>query len=1098
MSIATPHTQSNLLTYLVVARNVLLFSLILDDDDKKNEDSIWCIYFHMYLDQKARTLLRSQAKKLLELSTTADAWKQSKYGSQLAFCDSATLNDVRTMWKFYSLEQEGEDLSQFQRLFKSALQKAVEFRKARGVGPANPDPSVSSLRSVLPAFSGAIDDVDALFRHFLEHWSTELSANVRAAAKHPNPMFLTLKDDAIFHYSSDPLAGFHLATPYVSLGTGNQPFTSGSSMSRKKGVVTAARTEFFEWAASYRTRSPNIMIRLFIGDAVSFAHTLQHKRTTGDSTAGWYRTPHRPGPLILDGSDYASGSAPLTFDVIDTSNLSDHVGPLIILTAASPLLRNALTSTLYAEVNVKYHKSRQGILDDMVCGHAPTVSALLGLFPVDYWTNTAALPYCDEDILNETPSAIGELFLRTIWKRPVVAGTPSGPQAGFIKLRFDPAQLAQLLYQVYLKMFHGIDSQFKLANKAFGMTQTPPKVQYQRAAFASFVGLVKTRVECDWDSVMNTLVQLVDGSPDAIRSNLLFQELNIYLHMLGIFSTRYVTDWKNHPELLYNLDGTAPPTPKVGDKWGDLRDWKDIPPVVCVTLKAPRERLQVLLDADLTLMGAPPVKCSVSDTPSVEHDPWRNNFNACQMVFGDISATGTCHNDSFELSVDEDETGWRGSSALFVSFYVPTGFLVVQPRKAVVAFAIEYSPPTVKAFLPKLGLFLNVYSSTLEDSANVYVTRYAPGQTKFPTAPGFAKADFTDANMVHSGTRFSLSAGVDMATGQVEHMTGRLDITSQEYKSTLKDCEVRTSTDSPYQVVVTLGQGPSFVLAFPVLVTQNIKTRVARKSCYVEVIAHVATNWEWAKRPYFMYPVHFVDQKPANWNMPYLNLGTCPIIDPRLMKSLKWLVPHVGLSMSLREQVLHNKASLTRSPGENARIHFKDSIVTMFILFSGRAGIKHRVFGLRNGNDGGNYILIVPSALRIDLANRTVVLDCAVLPLHTGLKPKIAKLLPSFKSIGSYDTWLDDAAWGLWKHVLPAYVERCRTWEHRSDCEYASDAKVPLTDEHKKPFLCTCGNGKFPANFTNMAHWNALSKHAVRAAISPASWAPFVDEVFRA
>lgn len=38
---------------------------------------------------------------------------------------------------------------------------------------------------------------------------------------------------------------------------------------------------------------------------------------------------------------------------------------------------------------------------------------------------------------------------------------------------------------------------------------------------------------------------------------------------------------------------TTPPTTQTGESWGDLRHWKDIPPVVCVTLKIPREKVEV-------------------------------------------------------------------------------------------------------------------------------------------------------------------------------------------------------------------------------------------------------------------------------------------------------------------------------------------------------------------------------------------------------------------------------------------------------------------------------------------------------------------------
>ncbi|KAI1772039.1 hypothetical protein F4818DRAFT_427423 [Hypoxylon cercidicola] len=153
-----------------------------------------------------------------------------------------------------------------------------------------------------------------------------------------------------------------------------------------------------------------------------------------------------------------------------------------------------------------------------------------------------------------------------------------------------------------------------------------------------------------------------------------------------------------------------------------------------------------------------------------------------------------------------------------------------------------------------------------------------------------------------------------------------------------------------------------------------------------------------------------------------------------------------------------------------------------------------RVFFLRNRNDGSDSMLIIPSSMRMDLANRTVVLDCAVLHLPTAPLPG-----PFSSALIEYrDIWVDEATFQLWKYVLPAYIERCRTWEHLDSCEYVSSAKIPLSVENNKRFLCTCGNGQFPAGFTDVPHWNILSQHAVRAAISPAFWAPYGDEQYRA
>lgn len=56
----------------------------------------------------------------------------------------------------------------------------------------------------------------------------------------------------------------------------------------------------------------------------------------------------------------------------------------------------------------------------------------------------------------------------------------------------------------------------------------------------------------------------------------------------------------------------------------------------------------------------------------------------------------------------------------------------------------------------------------------------------------------------------------------------------------------------------------------------------------------------------------------------------------------------------------------------------------------------------------------------------------------------------------------------LWKHLLPAIAERCRTWEHRGTCEYKSYGYPPVSLLHGTNPLCSCGEGAmlegFPAS----------------------------------
>lgn len=1105
------YIQFEALILLCQARNILLLSLVIDSDEDQDENSLWDIYYHTYLDNNTRELLRLQAKKLLGLSKTMGTWQQSKYGSQLAFCDSATLADVRKLWELYSVEDSAAEASRFKRRFEDELQKGKNDKESKFSGTGI---VLTGFRSTIPAHITAIEDLGALHKRYWKHGSIKNDPKTRGSAKHPNPMFLTLEDEATVHYGTDPLLSFHLATAYAPLHPDSPQFSKTEGLPQLEKAVTTALIEFREWIASYKKHTTGIKIRFLAGDAVSLAYSLQQKRITKLNTACQYRDQFHFRPMVLDGPDYVSGFAPLEFDVIDTSNLSDHFGSMILLTATSPLLRNHVSSVLYTEVMAKRHKSYAEILDNMLCGHVPTLSTLLGLFPVDYWTNTSCLSSGDERMLRIVIDAAAQkgiaesqdeqTYLRTVWKRPLCTQGQSGPCSGPMMIQFDAHQLAQVLYRVYLHMFRDEDIKFKFANINLDAIRESSLIWYHRASFASFLRLVKTRVKVDWDLTMNVLIRLIENRPNAPMGMNYIQELFVYLHLLDVFSCDVMKEWHDRNETNNRSRSMFSPIRSrivpVGEKWGDMRDWENIPPVVCVTLKVPRNKLSVFTDLNRSKLGTPNVHCLLQDARSSGMSSWQNLFPACQLGFGEVSTRGEPNDDSFEVSVTEDDRGWKGTSALIVAFYVPTFFLLLEPQKAIVAFGVHSTPATTGIFVSKLGLPLNVYETTLSDSAHVYVTRYGPHQTDFPIAPGFATPELESQATIGPHVSTSLTASVDRGTGNIVAHTGRLDITSDDYKSSLQNqCEVQLSTLSPCQVAITLAQKAPLALSFPVSIKDNAtRLRIARKSCWIEVIVQVATSKEWMSHPHFMYPVYLLNGKPTNWNIPYLGLQNCPAIDDTQQSKLGWLTPHTSLAMSARERALRENEGLPRSSGEQIRLDFKESIFSLFINFAGLQGPKRHVFGLNCAENGGIHVLILVSSLRLDLSNRVAILDCAILPLHSNMVPKISQFLAALSAKGLCQVNVNDTELRLWKRVLPAYVERCRDWDHRGDCEYIKVGAVPLTAEHGQQFLCTCGNGKIPSKFiTDVAHWDSVSKYAVRAAISPPFWAPFADDVYR-
>lgn len=550
------------------------------------------------------------------------------------------------------------------------------------------------------------------------------------------------------------------------------------------------------------------------------------------------------------------------------------------------------------------------------------------------------------------------------------------------------------------------------------------------------------------------------------------QELYVWFHLLDIYSVR---------TLKLPLNRSAN-----GIKTKDLRDWENIPPIVCVTLEVPRERLQVFTGGDGIKVGTPPVHCLVQGSSNGR--PWQNIFGAVQIGFGKVESRGTPFSASFEVGIS-DRLAWSGTSPLLVSFYAPTWMLLLQPRTASVEFGIQSTPQSTRAFIDTLGFQLTVYQTTLSDAEHVYISKNFPNQSATISICSFPACDATPPNSKDLTADTTITASVDSSTTKVASLAGRVDILSSHCKTALRaGGHVSSTSKTPFNFVITLQPGPSFEVDFPVaLLESSLKTKIARKSSYVELISKVADGADWPSLRSFMYPVFLDSEIVTAWNMPYLNLQSLPILDTRQQARLDWLTTHTSMMFSTRERSLRNNPSQQAHVEERTRVEFKDSLFSLFMHYSGLQGQRAEVFGINCPTDGGVHILLFVSSLRLDLSNRTVVLDAAALPLYDALMPRIASFLQTLTSKGGLcQIYATEAEMRLWKQVLPAFVERCRVWSHKSNCWYLTEQRVPLAVEKGRRLLCSCGDGILPANFVrNVLEWNKVAKYAVRAAISP-------------
>lgn len=1079
--------------------------MIINDVDAKHDISIWNIYYQMRIDEKCDNLLKTQATKLVALSATMDTWKQSKYGSQLKFCDTATLADARTMWLFYSSIRGKAATSVVNKRLETVVDTSERMKDSRDMGVL-----IASFRSAAPAHARSVMDMDALYKRFWKYGTVDHAVEASLEAKLPNPMFLTLDGTSFLHYVTDPLLGFHLVTAYAPLEPQSQFYIPDNLSSQLQKVVDAARLEFRQWAASFRRRAGTITLRFLAGDAIAFAYTLQQARASGSPTAGFYRDRYQFEPLVLMESDYgATGSAPLLFDVVDTSNLCDHAGSLNLLTAVSPLLLNKLASTVYTNVISMVVNSREKVLDAMLCGDTPTVSTLLALFPVEYWTNASCVSYGDNTFVDSVgelrvPSQLsvasnkGQGFLRIAWKRPpCLASSGDTTDLSLVPLRFAEQELAQILYQIYVRMFDDEDWAKKFANLPMDVSAASadlnPQPQYHRAGLAAFLRLVQRRVLCDkWDKTMQLFCDLVVQRPNAMMGMHYFQELCAYLHVLGVHTADIFKD--------RNLVSGMEIAPARSQHLGA---WTNNAPVICITLKVPRKHLKAFTELDRLTFGTPTCHCKVAGGAS-----WENLFPACQFSFGEIWTTGVRNSDEFEVCITEDKEGWNGDSDLIVTFYTPPSWAILRDYSSTtVSFGLHQTPAMLRRFIKHYGPMLSIYETAINNTENVYITKYAPHQKVFPMVPGFTLDQLKAPSNMNGTVTQTVTAVGHPQTGCFVTMVGRLDIGCKKLQATLRDgASVIVGNPTPCHSTVTLGQHQPLDLFFPVpVLSTNQKTRIARKSSYIEIITQVATSQNSAEFPTsFVYPLFLTGSKkvPLTWSMPHLDLDKQPALNLLQVSKIDWLDKHFYMQMSSRERALRDDESLPRSPGERVRLEFKESLLCLMLNFAGLQDYKPAaIFGISMPEKGGILVLIFPNKFRIDLANRAVVLDCAILPIRKDIIPKLAKFLHGLRPPALVQIKVDEAELSMWKQVLPSWVERCRTdWSHGDECEYRAAGRIPLTDQHDDAqILCSCGQGVFPVDFSlaGVPGWLSLGKkYSTRAAISPVFWAPFAGEVY--
>ncbi|KAI0074900.1 hypothetical protein K474DRAFT_1600754 [Panus rudis PR-1116 ss-1] len=1043
-----------------LARNVILYTLIADGEHTHDVQQIWNIYYHFFLDEDSLSLLLKQCQKLVDLAQNIEIWNSGPYASFLRMSSSHTLREVKRLWELYlsTTHFSPSKTQQFKHAFSTGMKQANT-----GSG------EIRATRSAGPLWMDATKPISKAFDHFWSTGITSADSQDIATSTHVNPTFAFSREGEGFvaHYGTLPLFAFHLAPTWIS--------ECGDPV---RGMYDLARSTFSCWCNSFsgciREDRNKVIIRILYADVLSACHTLASFVVNKAITSNHRVSPWSVESIVLDGGDYAKTSpheAPSTFSVIDTSNLSDHIGLVNILVASRPLLSPSPTSTLYTESLLMFGEDATSSFIARMLGDISTMSTALDITPIDHVSKFATHSSLHEILPYKLSGVTGQYHEHIPWKIPSLIEKKHKTSA----LTMTPQSVVALLFEVYLSMFSCENMMSKLKNSTPKWINKQRSNHYCRPSFALFILEAQRRIATDWTQVMRELVNAILSDRQLLTGSNNMQDLLCYLHILA----------------LYPIETLYPPgvdeallAQKLVSR---LNSWYTVPPILCVTLVVPRNSLQYL-DASSAALLTPNLQGRVSAAL------FANSYTLLQTCFGNIESS----DDRGSVCLQENPSGRDGTSPFIVSFWIPASILTHAPNATKISLAVLTTPATATALMSKLGLQLILYSASVGDTSHVFFSRHPPAMMSGSGDP--ATLSYPPPTPASNSSQ-NATVAAEYESKRITTFAARTNIVDDAMKSCPSE---RSSTivlnpqKSLVRLSFTLGTFPSVQVHFPYPVNGvKAKIRVARTSSYIEVVAPLADSrsfYDFTVQP-FPIVMHASEGILAPWNVHRVNLDQLPALDTSNPRRLAWLNPHVSLMMSDREGMI--RSSPSKDPVAHCIVDLKDSLHCIFNHIAGTQGRKAAVFALNCASSRGIDTFLFVSALRLDLSAHTVVADGYVLPLTSGLlSGAMERVITSPKFMSTVvQVQVTPEELVMWKHALPAMVERARTWRHQPSCAYISRGLAPLSVEHGETPICGCGTSQDNDAIKRKREWAVFAPYVTRLAISPIFSVPYLESV---
>jgi hypothetical protein len=1039
-----------LLTF-IIARNVFLLTAITHNPSSEEIERLWRTYYHFYVTSTDLVFVQEHCKKLLAASESMFTWNQSPFGASFKFSTEACLSEVRSMWSLYAQTRTKQQDVEVRHAIKSWYDRYI-------VEQDGPRIVLNGVRSAGAHGHLAGDTLNKAFHSFWETGvvagnSLDMATLRQDNGDRVNPLMAVSSFGSFnVHYGLDPLIGFHLAEVFDLPQTPNETMNS---------LAHLVKSQFSGWCYEFASSvaSSRVSIMHHCGDAVNFSHALQAVQGSATLSAFTYlyTKPWSSAPL-----DLPPGMV-TRYDVIDTSNVMDHVGLLNLLVATVPLLSGRRDSVLYTESFLEGAQESEKTLETLLHSNVTMSSLLFGVAPVGYllgtMTDTTHIEVMLDLSVRSTRGHLKEYRMRIPWKRaaqgdnlvPTIEPLP-------YRLDMDPHELASLFMQTYLSMFREAEDLSLMAQVAERKRTHPLAGDlgfYSRLSLVALLASAKRSISTDWRKCIDALIQMIKDDRALIVGSASLQEFYMHLHLSGVWHAHML---EGDPRARKSFYGGPRPAGEPG-----LLGQQSLPGFIHVAMVVPRSKLAVFTDRHIDRVGTPGLHLNECTGEIV------NSFHAIDVFFGRFES------DAIDTAkVIEDASGWSGTSDMIVTCKVPTwGLLVGRRQDLRIELVINTSSGALN-YYSDLGSRQTVFSANL-DSKNIMILTQAPCTeprmvsriepvkvTDLIGSPSATVSLKPDGNVQSIGVTKTFAP--DSPVGRTLRDGGMVELLQM----------------SPCVLVVSIGEWrdtSKFVFPFPVD-GAACKMKIARKSSWIEVEAPTSNALQPGGFNLDPFPIVGQGSSSLTWGMGRVDPELQPLVKistptPEFLEFLSWMAFSKGELAQVKAMALKCLPPMVRLKEVIAKI-----FSTCAKVYTEGPSEQIRMYIIRY--DDTNKFHIVFNGLRHDRDTGSIFLDSFFIPDTADFTEHMAVNRKSQKCL-VVPVSKEDMM--LWQCLIPALAERCRSWEHSSDCKYKPGSI--------KSSVCDCGLGR---NVEQMlGGYEDVAGYGIRIALPVISAVPYVE-----